>query len=181
MSKKKLTSQEKKIWFRKIYVFLRTNKIPFRMGWRPQLQALEELAGCVSREKDIHRRVMETYYTCLDRRPDLLVPNESAGWASVRETKRQKEDRGLQIKRFYLSYEWRKQRYLTLKKYGRRCMACGETKGKMHVDHIKPVRKYWELRLDPANLQVLCEACNHGKGNWDETDHSLPRYRRSRL
>ena len=60
MSKKKLTSQEKKIWFRKIYVFLRTNKIPFRMGWRPQLQALEELAGCVSREKDIHRRVMET-------------------------------------------------------------------------------------------------------------------------
>lgn len=38
------------------------------------------------------------------------------------------------------------------------------------VDHIKPVRKYWHLRLDPDNLQVLCADCNRAKGNWDETD-----------
>lgn len=183
--RQKLSSQEKKIWFRKIFIFLRVNGIPFRMGWRPQLQVLEELAGYVSSKSEIHHRAIETYYACLDRRPDLLVPNERMGWASVSGgTKRQKEDRSLQMKRFYLSYEWRKLRYLTLKKYGRRCMACGETKGKMHVDHIKPVRKYWELRLDPTNLQVLCEVCNHGKGSWDETDHrppQRPRISRPRL
>ena len=57
------------------------------------------------------------------------------------------------------------------------CQVCGikNHKGlgrsvKIHVDHIKPIRKHWELRLDPENTQVLCEACNHGKGSWDETD-----------
>ena len=40
----------------------------------------------------------------------------------------------------------------------------------MNVDHIKPRKKYPELALDKSNLQVLCEECNHGKGNWDETD-----------
>ncbi len=75
---------------------------------------------------------------------------------------------------FYKSYEWRKLRYTTLLKYGRKCMCCGVEKGVFNVDHIKPLRKYWELRLDPDNVQVLCKECNHGKGNWDETDHRPP-------
>lgn len=74
------------------------------------------------------------------------------------------------IDRFYRGYQWRKLRYMILQKYGRTCMACGRSDLIIHVDHIKPLRKYWELRLDPNNLQVLCEECNHGKGNWDETD-----------
>ncbi len=45
----------------------------------------------------------------------------------------------------------------------------------MHVDHIKPRRKYPELALSRSNLQVLCNLCNHGKGNWDETDWREPR------
>lgn len=75
---------------------------------------------------------------------------------------------------FYESYEWRKLRYEILLKNGKRCSCCGATPEQgifLHVDHIKPLRKYWSLRLDPTNLQVLCEVCNHGKGNWDETDH----------
>lgn len=76
----------------------------------------------------------------------------------------------VRIKQFYLSYEWRRLRYFVLKNYGRVCMLCGTTEGAMHGDHIKPLRKYWELRLDPENIQILCEVCNHGKGNWDETD-----------
>ena len=75
--------------------------------------------------------------------------------------------------KFYRSYEWRKLRYQILQRDGARCALCGVTPNEgavMNVDHIKPVRKYWTLRLDPENLQVLCNQCNHGKGNWDETD-----------
>lgn len=75
------------------------------------------------------------------------------------------------IRHFYQSFEWRKLRYQTIRRYGRKCMCCGAVDKPIHVDHIKPLRKYWELRLDPDNLQILCEDCNHGKGNWDETDY----------
>lgn len=79
---------------------------------------------------------------------------------------------------FYRSYEWRKIRYAALKKYGPKCMLCGrvaEDGVVMNVDHIKPRRKYPELVLCLDNLQVLCSVCNHGKGNWDETDWREPR------
>jgi len=76
-------------------------------------------------------------------------------------------------KKFTRSYEWRALRMKVLDKYGARCMCCGATPEhgvKMHVDHIKPRRKYPELALSFDNLQILCEECNHGKGNWNETD-----------
>lgn len=59
-------------------------------------------------------------------------------------------------------------------------MVCGMEPGdprvgggtvKICVDHIKPISKHWELRLEESNLQVLCMECNKGKGAWDETDH----------
>ncbi len=74
---------------------------------------------------------------------------------------------------FLNSFEWRKLRLVALKKYGRKCLCCGatpETGAVMNVDHIKPRKFYPELALDINNLQVLCHECNHGKGNWDETD-----------
>lgn len=76
------------------------------------------------------------------------------------------------IRAFYKSYEWSKARYTILKKYGAKCMVCNAVPKdcRIHVDHIKPLRKYWSLRLDLENLQVFCEDCNYGKGNWDETD-----------
>lgn len=77
------------------------------------------------------------------------------------------------VREFYASFEWRKLRLEILKRDGRQCLCCGakpEHGVYMHVDHIKPLRFNWELRLDPDNLQVLCEICNHGKGNWDATD-----------
>lgn len=73
-------------------------------------------------------------------------------------------------KAFFESREWLELRYQTLKRYGRRCMCCGETEGVIQVDHIKPRSKYPELALDPENVQVLCQACNTGKSNKDETD-----------
>lgn len=98
-----------------------------------------------------------------------------------RKRRKQKRRKEKKIKRvaaqaqdeFLASYAWRKLRYSVLVAYGARCMACGRTPKdgvKMHVDHIKPRRLYPELALVRSNLQILCEECNHGKGNWDQTD-----------
>jgi 5-methylcytosine-specific restriction endonuclease McrA len=74
---------------------------------------------------------------------------------------------------FLTTYEWRRARMSALKKYGARCQCCGATPAdglRMHVDHIKPRKLFPHLALNTDNLQVLCEVCNHGKGNWDMTD-----------
>lgn len=77
------------------------------------------------------------------------------------------------IDNFYKSWEWRRLRYDFIKAKKRKCMCCGRSPSDgivIHVDHIKPIRRYWHLRLDINNLQILCEDCNHGKGSRDETD-----------
>lgn len=74
---------------------------------------------------------------------------------------------------FLQSFEWRKLRMQALKKHGSRCQCCGATPAdgkRMNVDHIKPRKFFPELALELDNLQILCEDCNHGKGNWDQTD-----------
>ena len=74
---------------------------------------------------------------------------------------------------FYASDAWRRVRYQALKLHGGRCQCCGAspTAGKsLHVDHILPRSKHPLLELQIDNLQVLCEACNLGKSNRDDTD-----------
>jgi 5-methylcytosine-specific restriction endonuclease McrA len=74
---------------------------------------------------------------------------------------------------FLQTYEWRKLRMEALKKYTPKCMCCGSTPASgavMNVDHIKPRRLFPSLAMDINNLQILCHDCNHGKGNWDQTD-----------
>lgn len=71
---------------------------------------------------------------------------------------------------FLFSYEWRKLRMEVIKHYGAICMCCRSETNPIHVDHIKPRKKRPDLALDFDNLQILCDECNHGKGNWDETD-----------
>lgn len=80
---------------------------------------------------------------------------------------------------FYKSWEWRTLRMKALKEHGARCQCCGAGRDdvamsgdpvKICVDHIKPLATHWHLRLDPTNLQVLCDECNQGKGAWDDTD-----------
>ena len=46
----------------------------------------------------------------------------------------------------------------------------------IHVDHISPIRKNWERRLDKTNLQILCNTCNWSKGNLDFQDDSKRQY-----
>jgi 5-methylcytosine-specific restriction endonuclease McrA len=80
---------------------------------------------------------------------------------------------------FYKSWEWRTLRMEAIQKHGRSCQCCGSAPGqkdasgapvRICVDHIKPISKHWHLRLDLSNLQILCDECNQGKGNWSETD-----------
>ena len=74
---------------------------------------------------------------------------------------------------FLKTYEWRKLRQVVIEKYGNKCMCCGAvpTNGVyLCVDHIMPRKKYPELALSVTNLQILCNACNHGKGNWSTKD-----------
>lgn len=74
---------------------------------------------------------------------------------------------------FLNSYQWKQLRMQVLLKFGAKCQCCGataKTGAQICVDHIKPRVRYPELALEFTNLQVLCGDCNHGKGNWDETD-----------
>lgn len=68
---------------------------------------------------------------------------------------------------FLHSWEWRELRFEVLRERGARCELCGATskEQRIEVDHIKPLSKFWHLRLDKNNLQILCRECNMGKGN----------------
>lgn len=78
---------------------------------------------------------------------------------------------------FLLSREWAVVRMVALERDGGRCACCGRTAADgivINVDHIKPRRKYPEHALTVSNLQVLCNECNHGKGNRFQTDWRKP-------
>lgn len=80
-------------------------------------------------------------------------------------------------KKFYASPEWKRARYDALKRHGARCQCCGATAAtgaRINVDHIRPLKANWHLRLEQSNLQVLCGSCNAGKGNRDKTDWRHP-------
>lgn len=67
---------------------------------------------------------------------------------------------------------WLQTRYEVLKRQPN-CVLCGRGRAQgvtLHVDHIKPKSLYPDLAFDLDNLQTLCEECNMGKGNMDETD-----------
>jgi 5-methylcytosine-specific restriction endonuclease McrA len=88
------------------------------------------------------------------------------------ETKRKKEKK-YKGDDFLNSYEWRVLRMRIIVKYGAKCQCCGATPKDgivINVDHIKPRKLFPELALDENNLQILCNVCNHGKSNWDDTD-----------
>ncbi len=75
---------------------------------------------------------------------------------------------------FFNSRAWQCARYDALKKNdGRGCECCGANRrdgAVLHVDHIQPRSRHPELAFDICNLQILCAACNYGKGARDNTD-----------
>jgi hypothetical protein len=82
-----------------------------------------------------------------------------------------------EISRFYRSAAWKRARYEALSR-SPACLACGRSArdgAKMNVDHIKPLSKPWDLRLDQRNLQTMCASCNWGKGGTEKTGGKPPR------
>jgi 5-methylcytosine-specific restriction endonuclease McrA len=100
--------------------------------------------------------------------------SELCEWISNKTAERLDKQRAWEeYQGFFKTKEWRSVRYRALQAHGARCQCCGRTASEgviIHVDHIKPRSKYPELALDVSNLQVLCEDCNLGKSNKDETD-----------
>ena len=99
--------------------------------------------------------------------------------AKFKNAKKQKHSKGksgskLNNNLFYASDEWRRLRYRVIRNNDGCCCACGRSKKNhgivIHVDHIKPRSKYPSLELTYENMQILCEDCNMGKSNIDETD-----------
>ena len=59
-----------------------------------------------------------------------------------------------------------------------KCQCCGQGQHEgvvLCVDHIESRKKRPDLALTVANLQVLCNDCNMGKGSVDNTDWREPR------
>ncbi len=111
------------------------------------------------------------------RRPVGLNPRslgESPRQRRKRQQVRDELKRAGRVEPFYLTEEWRALRYSVLRQSDGCCTLCGRSKPihgvTLHVDHIKPRSRYPELELTRSNLQVLCEDCNLGKSNGDETD-----------
>jgi 5-methylcytosine-specific restriction endonuclease McrA len=113
--------------------------------------------------------------TRAQRKAAVQLQKKARRTSNVTPVKRAIKVAGIDVtsKEFLSTYEWRKVRMEALKKYGPVCQCCGTTPSHgavMNVDHIKPRRLFPHLALDVNNLQVLCHECNHGKGNWDQTD-----------
>jgi len=71
----------------------------------------------------------------------------------------------LDSQNFYKSEEWKlcKQKFYSSGN-NKKCSHCGSTKN-LNVDHILPIRRFWEKRLLQSNLQFLCGVCNKNKSN----------------
>ncbi|MFB7142064.1 HNH endonuclease [Gottfriedia sp. NPDC056225] len=76
-------------------------------------------------------------------------------------------------KSFYDSTLWKKVRDLVMRRDLGLCQQCKrEDKITLAdvVDHIIPIKKRWDLRLDKDNLQALCHKCHNKKTIDDKKD-----------
>ena len=72
---------------------------------------------------------------------------------------------------FYKSEAWKSLSKTQLEQHPicARCNSMGIIKASEHADHIKPVRKFPDLKLEPSNLQSLCLPCHNVKTGKERT------------
>lgn len=67
---------------------------------------------------------------------------------------------------------WKTLRMAVLERDGFRCRHCG-ARGRLEVDHVKPVRARPDLAFNPDNCQALCPSC-HTRKTRIECGHPPP-------
>jgi len=67
------------------------------------------------------------------------------------------------LRKFYRSREWARASAQARLLAGNRCRNDAAHEGRTEVDHIIPVREWWDGRLRLSNLQVLCVRCHRAK------------------
>ncbi|MFN6976550.1 MAG: HNH endonuclease [Gemmobacter sp.] len=72
---------------------------------------------------------------------------------------------------------WRALRAEVIERDGGACRQCG-ARGRLEVDHIKPVRTHPALAWAKTNLQCLCPACHAAKTRVECGHPTLPEPRR---
>lgn len=137
-------------------------KSPAKSKKKRQDKAKKTLAKLIAKSPDAQKLISQRAYAIAKKKQKSIPKPVGLGNAPI-------YSKGMGSE-FYITKEWRQLRYSVLVKYGKICMCCGSKQGYLHVDHIKPRSKFPELELEFSNLQVLCEACNVGKSNQDQTD-----------
>jgi 5-methylcytosine-specific restriction protein A len=75
--------------------------------------------------------------------------------------------------KFYQSKKWQRVRLFVLSSTGGLCAEClkkGLVVAGNIVDHKIPLAEDWSLRLDPDNLQPLCDSCHSKKTVHEQVD-----------
>jgi 5-methylcytosine-specific restriction protein A len=75
-------------------------------------------------------------------------------------------------------WDWRKLRehHIRREPFCRVCMESGKPVAAEEVDHIEPLAKAPERRLDPANIQSLCRDHHHEKTAMENGRHIVKTY-----
>lgn len=80
-------------------------------------------------------------------------------------------------RRIIRTKRWRGLRLEVLRRDGWQCVKCG-ARGRLEVDHVRPVRDHPDGAFDMANLQTLCPPC-HTQKTRIECGHPPPDPRRA--
>jgi 5-methylcytosine-specific restriction endonuclease McrA len=165
-----------KSYLKKIIGFLRAKESNERIiqgGWKtigPELIRLSEIPDYAGKTRNDYIKLINLISEKYSLKGEKLPFKKKARPTRFPQREHSKQQTKDQYFDFYDSYDWKVLRYSIIKRYGTRCMCCKSDNFPPHVDHIKPLRYNWDLRLDPNNLQILCPSCNRGKSNTDETD-----------
>lgn len=163
---RKLDRRLKKLNARKVPAvdFLRASGVD-PVGW-PDRQIIEKCYALLGHKSAVHYvsyASLMARYTWIGRmlpaKSGVAVDSAPVGHAEVPLADR---------RRFYRSAEWKRMRVTILERDCSSCRLCGARGDRgaiLNVDHVRPLKFHWGLRLDPTNLQVLCSDCNEGKGN----------------
>lgn len=66
-------------------------------------------------------------------------------------------------KRVTSTRRWQVLRQAVLERDGWACVDCGTKRGRLEIDHVKPVRLRPDLAFDPSNCATRCSSCHTKK------------------